>query len=200
MIAPFFRKLSKLMLYVAGTFYIRFLSLLCNISVGKGLRVIGIPCINMSEEAKLFIENNVTLNSNNSDYHANMFSSVKLYIEGGASIVIGEQTRIHGSCLHARDKIVIGKRCLIAANCQIIDSNGHKVMMNTPENRFKSVDVPRPILIEDDVWIGINSIILPGVKIGRGAVISANSVVKHDVQPLTIVGGNPAVILKMREQ
>jgi acetyltransferase-like isoleucine patch superfamily enzyme len=193
------RKVSKLFCFISGTITIGLLKFNSNISIGKGIRVVGMPCINMSEESKLIIENNVTLNSFNPDYHANMFAKVKFFIEGDASIVIGEQTRIHGSCLHARKSIVIGKRCLIAANCQIIDSNGHRVMMRTPQERFKSVDEPKPILIEDDVWIGLNSIILPGVKIGRGSVISANSVVKHDVQPLTIVGGNPAVILKMQE-
>lgn len=54
------------------------------------------------------------------------------------------------------------------------------------------------ILVEDDVWIGMNAIILSGVRIGRGAVIAAGSVVTSDVPPYSIVGGNPAKIIKYR--
>ena len=50
----------------------------------------------------------------------------------------------------------------------------------------------RPIVIEDKVWIGIGATVLPGVRIGYGAIVGANSVVTHDVPPMTVVGGNPA--------
>ena len=55
-----------------------------------------------------------------------------------------------------------------------------------------------PIIIEDDVWIGMNAIILSGVHIGQGAVISAGAVVTKDVEPYSIVGGNPAKLIKYR--
>lgn len=54
------------------------------------------------------------------------------------------------------------------------------------------------IIIEDGVWIGMNSIIMSGVKIGKGAVIAAGSIVTKDVEPFSIVGGNPAKIIKYR--
>lgn len=57
---------------------------------------------------------------------------------------------------------------------------------------------PRTVVIEDDVWIGARSIILPGRRIGRGAIVGAGSVVTKDVPPYAIVGGNPARILKWR--
>lgn len=63
-----------------------------------------------------------------------------------------------------------------------------------PDNR--SATYGRPIVIEDKVWIGINSTILPGVTIGYGAIVGANSVVTHDVPPMTVVGGNPAKVIK----
>ena len=55
-----------------------------------------------------------------------------------------------------------------------------------------------PIIVEDDVWIGMNSIIMSGVRINRGAIIAAGSVVTKDVPPYAIVGGNPAKIIKYR--
>ena len=55
------------------------------------------------------------------------------------------------------------------------------------------------VVIEDDVWIGTRSIILPGVTIGKGSVIAAGSVVTKDVPPYNLVGGIPAKIIKKRE-
>ena len=52
------------------------------------------------------------------------------------------------------------------------------------------------LLLEDKVWIGINSTILPGVTVGYGSIVGANSVVTHDVSPYTVVGGNPAKFIK----
>ena len=66
-----------------------------------------------------------------------------------------------------------------------------------PENR--SATYGRPIVLEDKVWIGINSTILPGVTIGYGAIVGAQSVVTRDVPPMTIVAGNPARIIKKIE-
>ena len=51
---------------------------------------------------------------------------------------------------------------------------------------------PLPVVIEDDVWIGAKASVLPGVRIGRGAVVSAHALVNRDVAPFTIVGGVPA--------
>ncbi len=54
------------------------------------------------------------------------------------------------------------------------------------------------VIIEDDVWVGFGAIILSGVKIGKGAIIAAGSVVIKDVEPYSIVGGNPAQFIKYR--
>lgn len=54
------------------------------------------------------------------------------------------------------------------------------------------------IIIEDDVWIGMNSIIMSGVKIGKGSIVAAGSVVTKDIEPYSIVGGNPARLIKYR--
>jgi acetyltransferase-like isoleucine patch superfamily enzyme len=56
-----------------------------------------------------------------------------------------------------------------------------------------------PVVIEDDVWIGTGAIILPGVKIGIGAVVGAGSVVTKDVPNFAVVFGHPAKLLKMRK-
>jgi maltose O-acetyltransferase len=63
----------------------------------------------------------------------------------------------------------------------------------------QGIDVERPIVIDDDVWIGARVIILPGVHIGTGAVIGAGAVVTKDVPAYAVVGGNPARVIKMRK-
>lgn len=190
-------RVKKLINIVLGMFYLKYYSVTGRVKVFKNVRVVGIPLFNIDSNSQLFLGQGVTLNSFNDDYHVGMYSSVKIFIENkGSSIEIGENTRIHGSCIHASKKITIGRRCLIAANCNIMDSNGHKVLLGNPSMRYKSTDEPREVVIGDDVWIGMNSIILPGVTIGAGAIVAANSVVHKDIPPSVIVRGNPAEIIE----
>ena len=160
-----------------------------------------LPAVVLHSKAVIMIGDNVTLNSNNKLYHGNMFARVKLMADKENSrIIIGDNTRIHGSSIHAYKEINIGKNCLIAANCQIFDGNGHDICEGHPEDRLHEKGVPRPIFIEDNVWIGMNSIILPGVRIESGSVVAAGSVVVRDVPKNVIVGGNPAIIIKKLNQ
>lgn len=168
-----------------------------NVKYGKNLKILYKPTIVKHKTATILLGENVTLNSDKKYYHLSMYSSVKLVGDkANSKISIGDNTRINGSCVHAFNKIEIGKNCLVAANTQIIDSNGHLLSMESPSDRIKTQDVGEPILIEDNVWIGTGCIILGGTKIGHGSVISANSVVKGDVPPKSIFGGNPAKLIK----
>src|SRR5690606_12263755 len=125
-----------------------------------------IPIIQIHPKAQLIIGNNVTINSDNYGYHVNMYSTVKLMADmEGAVIKIGDNTRFHGSAIHAYKRIEIGKNCLIAANCQIIDSNGHDISGNNVDNRINTFGTPRKIFIEDSVWLGTGVVVLPGVTI-----------------------------------
>ena len=99
--------------------------------------------------------------------------------------------------------IRIGKRCWIQQGCTFFDRGGiiaPKVNLVTinhdPDPGNRSATYGRPIVIEDKAWIGINSTVLPGVTVGYGAIVGANSVVTHDVPPLTVVGGNPARFIR----
>ncbi len=168
-----------------------------NIQIDGKIKISGIPLIDIHNRARLIIGHNVTINSRNKDYHVNMHSPVKLFADrDGATIKIGNNTRLHGTCIHAYSSIEIGNNCLIAANCQILDGSGHDPSFPDVDNRINTSGQARPIKIEDSVWIGINCVILPGVIIGRGSIISANSVVVKDVPPMVIAGGNPAKIIK----
>ena len=116
------------------------------------------------------------------------------YIDYGKPVTIGEGCFIQQCCtFFGRGQISIGNGVFIGPKCNLITIN-HDA---NPENR--SATYGRPIVIEDKVWIGINSTVLPGVRIGYGAIVGAQSVVTHDVPPMTVVAGNPARIIKKIE-
>ena len=166
-------------------------------SIGTHLAVKGFPVVDISAGAGLTIGNNVVLNSQNLDYHVNMFAPVKLFADReNAVIKIGNNTRIHGSCIHAYELIEIGNNCLIAANCQIFDGNGHDLSFDNLENRIKTKGSSKPIHIGDNVWLGTGVIILPGVTIGNGSVVAAGSVVRNNIPAMVVAAGNPAVIIR----
>ena len=161
------------------------------------ISLIGKPIIDIRDSAQVIIGDNVTLNSSNRGYHINMHSPVKLLADRKkAQISIGKNTRIHGTCIHAYNKITIGANCLIAANSQIFDGHGHSLSFPDVENRINTIGEAKPIIIEDDVWIGINCIILGGVTIGKGSIIGAGSVITKSVPAYAVAVGNPAKIVK----
>ncbi len=192
-----FKRVKTKIFRVQEKIYIFFMSKNTLITLKGKIFLAGIPLIDIRDNCRLIINDNVTLTSRNEGYHLNMHSPVKLMADrDNAVIYIGENTRIHGSCIHAYKSISIGKNCLVAANCQIIDGNGHDLSFANIENRINTKGIAKKIVIEDNVWIGTNSIILPGVTIGMGSVISANSVVHKNIPSMVVAGGNPAVIIK----
>lgn len=89
--------------------------------------------------------------------------------------------------------VKIGKRVMIASHCAITTIT-HDY---SKKDMYKTV-VAKPIVIEDDVWIGAHAVIMPGITIKKGAVIAAGSVVTKDVEAYQIVAGVPAKLIKVR--
>lgn len=109
-----------------------------------------------------------------------------VYIADG--LVIVEELAEH-------DNVTIGDRVSMAPHITIVTSshpNKSRIAPFAPVARG-------PVVIEDDAWIGAGAIILPGVRIGRGAVVGAASVVTRDVPPLSVVAGQPAKVVRMLE-
>jgi acetyltransferase-like isoleucine patch superfamily enzyme len=153
------------------------------------------PIIDVRRGGTLELGDGVTLNSENKYYHVQLYGPVKLQARNaGAKLYIGAQTKIHGSCIHATESIRIGENCLIAGNCQIFDCSGHDIF-DIYENRPVSLKC-KPIVIGDNVWVGANSIILPGTLIKKGTVVAAGSVVSGQFHEYSLIGGNPAVVIK----
>ncbi|WP_051289224.1 acyltransferase [Chryseobacterium daeguense] len=157
----------------------------------------GVPVIFKHQDARITIGKNTLINSSKKKYHINMFSSCKLLADRPqAEIIIGENCRIHGTCIHAVKRIEIGNNCLIAANTNIIDSNGHILAMENPVERLTVADEGREVIIEDNVWIGSNVTVLGGSVIREGAVIMAGSVVKGEVPAKSIYGTDAYKVIK----
>jgi len=170
-----------------------------NVKTGAGARFKGISKIDIRFGALLSIGEGTMINSRNFGYHLNMFAPCKLLADRpGAKIAIGKNCRIHGTCIHAYERVEIGDYCLIAANTQIFDGNGHAASFDDVDNRVNTNGGSKPVVIENSVWIATGVVILPGVTIGRGAIVSANSVVRDDVAPMSVVAGNPAVPIDRR--
>lgn len=115
----------------------------------------------------------------------------------GGKIEIGDGFGISGSTIYAFDSIKIGKNATIGANCKIIDNDFHPL---DPEQRRMSLNKEytkhRPIIIGDDCFIGMNSIILKGTTLGNNVVVGAGSVVQGNFPDNCIIAGNPAKIIK----
>ena len=136
------------------------------------------------------------------------------------NIIVGDFTYIADSEFESHvthhyewngDKLIVGKFCQIGAGVEFV-MNGANHQMNAvstyPFYTLEGWDMEPPAasdmplkgdtIIGNDVWIGQNAVILPGVHVGNGAIIGANSIVGNDVSPYTIVVGNPAKELRKR--
>lgn len=116
------------------------------------------------------------------------------------SIIIGRNVQINPNChIGAINKIIIKDNVLIGSNVLITDHFHGKI----EEEDLRKVPAKRrlfskgPVEIDENVWIGENVAVLPGIKVGKNAIIGANSVVTHDVPANAVVGGNPARVIKM---
>lgn len=115
-------------------------------------------------------------------------SSVELGNHSG----IGVNARICGRCIIGSD-VMMGPECMIYTFNHCVDR------IDIPMNR-QGFTKEKPVIIEDDVWIGARVTILPGVHIGKGSIVAAGAVVTHDVLPYSIVAGVPAKLVRMREK
>lgn len=113
-------------------------------------------------------------------------------------VVIGKHTQINPfTVIYGGSGVYIGDNVMIAPHCMIASGNHNYKQLENPI-RFAEDVTKGPIIIEDGVWIGANSTIVDGVRIGHNAVVAANSVVTKDVNPFEIVSGVPAKLFGNR--
>ena len=166
------------------------------------------------------INSNIKLDGGNVTIGEKCVLGARIQIDQpNAKVLIGSNTYIGASMVIAKQSITIGSNVLIAWGCVIYDNDSHSLNYldrrkdtkqvfedymnhkgNFLLNKDWSIVNSSPIIIEDDVWIGMDALVLKGVTIGKGAIIAAKSVVTKSVPPFTIVGGNPAVVIKQLEK
>lgn len=112
-----------------------------------------------------------------------------------AEIIIGNEGKFSGTRFCARCSIRLGDRVRIGANTSIVDNDFHPIgiqaRIETP-----AAGLMRPVVIEDDVFVGMNVLILKGTLIGKGSVVGAGSVVSGVFPPNSIIAGNPARVIR----
>lgn len=119
------------------------------------------------------------------------------YIGSGKNIELGDYSGIGQRC-YLQGSITIGKYVMMAPEVVVLTID-HKFNDISKPMRFQGHKKGKPVIIEDDVWIGHRVIILPGVRIGKGSIIGAGSIVTKDVESFSIVGGNPAKLIRKRK-
>lgn len=151
--------------------------------LGERVRVWGRPVV--EAEGRLIVRPRVQIRST--------VATTELVVYRGGLLEIGERAFINYGCsIAASEHISIGPRCSIGTHVMMMDNDFHRI---EPERRDESPE-SKPIILEENVWVGGRSIILGGVTIGAGSAVGAGSIVTSDVPPRTVVAGSPARIIR----
>ncbi|MBN2521207.1 MAG: acyltransferase [Bacteroidales bacterium] len=167
------------------------------IKIGKNNIFFGLPIIRKNANKNTRIEIGIN-NKFRSDKKSNLIGinhACIISANGNDSYIkIGNNCGFSGVTISASKQIMIGDSVKCGANVLITDHNWHNL---TPEGNRNTPDPnPKPIKIEDNVFIGYNTIILKGVTIGKNSIIGAGSVVVKSIPHNVIASGNPCQIIK----
>ena len=194
-------RLFKVPRRLKQSFYIywnKFKFSLYNIEYGKFVHVYNKIYINIAPSAKVKIGNNFIFTSG--DFFNPLCRNIRgcIYAEKNAIINIGNNVGISSACIWAKKSITIGNYVKIGGDCIIFDTDAHN--LNYIDRRDIAKDTPyaksKPIVIEDDVFIGTRCIILKGVTIGARSIIGSGSVVTKSIPPDCIAVGNPCKVIR----
>ncbi|MEO8665027.1 MAG: acyltransferase [Ignavibacteria bacterium] len=188
---------SKVITYITSPFAKLILNL-NGVRYGKNVRVFGIPRI--ENKGSITLGNEMRLISAKCGYNSgNLTGGVFLRTSSVGKIISGDEVYLNGTAIISELEVRLGSRIMIGANTVIMDTNSHNVPYLNRLRRWDKI-MRKPVVIEDDVWIGANCFILKGVTVGKGSIIGAGSVVNNDVKPFSVYAGNPAVFVKEIEE
>lgn len=165
-------------------------------SLGRRVRFLGLPFA-AGDLSRISIGDRVTFASETQSTALGVRGPCILRILGpDGRISIGDDTGASGLVVCSAASITIGARCLLGADVMVFDTDFH----NHPAEgrRYARPDWPRisrPVVIEDDVFIGTRAIVSKGARIGRGSIIAAGSVVAGDIPPMSVAAGVPARVV-----
>ena len=171
------------------------------VEVGRGLVLFGLPLVRRAPGSRLALGARVVLCSTCYGNPLGVAHPVILRTLRPDSVIrIGDDTGMSGATVCAASSVTIGAQCLIGANVTITDYDFHAV---APANRRYATNPDAigcaPVVIEDNVWIGLNTVILKGVTIGADTVVGAGSVVTRSLPPRCVAAGQPARVIRLLE-
>lgn len=134
--------------------------------------------------------------------HTHIYDFVVIRPVGGSGdVIIGAHCYINPhSCLYSGNGITMGDYVLIAPGCMIVPTNHAYASRDIPIRHQGFLPSKGGVVIEDDVWVGANSVLLDGCHIGKGAIVAAGSVVSGKVEPYAMVAGTPAKFIRWRDE
>ena len=152
--------------------------------------------IQIKNKGTLILGDKVKFNCATTFNYVGLYKSCSLAVQKNATITIGEGSGFSGVSLYAKRSITIGNYVNCGGNVSIWDTDFHP--LDDKERRLHKVSaiVSKPVVIEDDVFIGANATVLKGVTIGARSIIGAGSVVTKNIPAGEIWAGNPAVFIK----
>lgn len=168
------------------------------VTAGPGLVLYGLPIVTRAPGSRITLGARVALCSAPRYNPVGVNHPVILRtLAHGSEVVIGDDSGLSGAAICAARSVRIGAQCLLGANVTVTDCDFHPVA--APGRRFVS-DVRAaacaPVVIEDNVWLGMNVIVLKGARIGAHSVIAAGSVVSGAIPPNCIAAGVPARVVR----
>lgn len=170
------------------------------IQYGKNLTLRGIPVIYNRKGARLSMGKNVTINSSFLSNLIGLYQrTIVLTRVPGAEIVIGDDVGLSGVTVYARASIKIGDHTIIGANTKIFDNDFHPLEADARNRDDKSAIRSKAVSIGRNCFIGCNALILKGTVLGDGCVVGAGSVVSGIFEANSVIAGNPARLIRARE-
>lgn len=174
----------------------QFICLCKGVIFGSNIMFNGIPIIHKHPNSSIRFGNNCILNSSKNSIPIGLPQPCAFVtLKENAQIIFGNNSGASGVKIEARSTITIGNNVIIGAGCIILDSDSHH---SDPFKRDQNIIPSRPITIEDNVFIGLQSTILKGVTIGKNSAIGARSVVFNDIPENCIALGNPCKVIIKR--
>lgn len=178
----------------------RILFAIAGVRWGRGWKFYGVPILQKHRRSTLIIGDRLELRSIPHSNALGPFHPVILTTRRpGARLVIGRGFGMTGGTICAEESIIIGDDVWVGGNCTITDTDFHPLRL---EDRLaRPLDgATAPVVIEDGVFIGMQSLILKGVTIGARSVIGAGSVVTRSIPPDVIAAGSPARVIRQLDE
>lgn len=158
--------------------------------------IFGMPRIQKYRGSRIVLGRGVSLRSWPASNPLTPLHPVALATRGPDAVIsIGDFSGLTGTTIVAAERVEIGERVQVGANVTIVDTDFHPLAAQERQADMQAGE-HRAVVIEDDVFIGMHCLILKGVRVGRGSVIGAGSVVTGEIPPGVIAAGNPARVVR----